>query len=248
MPAGGMPPKRRSASPRKAARAGAPAAAVAAAVTPTLLTYATLLFWLGGIHLMALISLAALYCLPHPGAGAVLAVLVAFALLPVRRPHEAWQRRLAAFIACVAHAYFPVSLVIHPETLAALGNVKQKVVLGLEPHSVLPLAVIALAEGAPGLPAAVDSRERAALASSTLFRVPLVKHLWSWLGLQSVDRRNMRRLLDAPGGCVCIIPGGAAECLLLEEGNETLLLWQCFGCSKLGCPTADLGVPGLEFG
>lgn len=63
---------------------------------------------------------------------------------------------------------------------------------GLEPHSVLPVSVIAFHPGAPGLPVELESREKAALASSAIFRVPFVKHLWSWLGLQSVDRRNMR--------------------------------------------------------
>ena len=63
---------------------------------------------------------------------------------------------------------------------------------GLEPHSVLPIATIAFHHGSPVLPASLEARERAGLASSAVFRVPLVKHLWSWLGLQSVDRRNMR--------------------------------------------------------
>ena len=64
----------------------------------------------------------------------------------------------------------------------------------------LPIATIAFHHGSPVLPASLEARPRAGLASSVVFRVPLVKHLWSWLGLQSVDRRNMR--------CVC---GGAAR-------------------------------------
>jgi hypothetical protein len=57
---------------------------------------------------------------------------------------------------------------------------------------VLPVSTIAFHPGAPGLPASLEARPRAALASGLIFRVPLLKHLWSWLGLQSVDRRNMR--------------------------------------------------------
>ncbi len=56
----------------------------------------------------------------------------------------------------------------------------------------LPVSTIAFHPGAPGLPASLEARPRAALASGLIFRVPLLKHLWSWLGLQSVDRRNMR--------------------------------------------------------
>lgn len=61
----------------------------------------------------------------------------------------------------------------------------------------LPISLVAFHPGAPGLPPALDSLKRAALASSTLFRVPLVKHLWTWLGLQGVDRRNCKRLLGS---------------------------------------------------
>ena len=56
----------------------------------------------------------------------------------------------------------------------------------------LPISTIAFHPGAPGLTPTLGARQRAALASSAIFNVPIVKHLWSWLGLQSVDRRNMR--------------------------------------------------------
>ena len=56
----------------------------------------------------------------------------------------------------------------------------------------LPIATIAFHHVSPVLQASLEARPRAGLASSAVFRVPLVKHLWSWLGLQSVDRRNMR--------------------------------------------------------
>jgi len=89
----------------------------------------------------------------------------------------------------------------------------------------------------------LDKPNRAALASSAIFRVPLVKHLWSWLGLQSVDKRNMRRLLDEDNS-VLLIPGGVQECLLMERGKvcvPKIHLDMCQGLSltRGGCPTGN---------
>jgi len=175
-------------------------------------------------------------------------MLVVLAALPVRRPFEAWQQRLAKHIARTAHAYFSLSCEVHPETLAVFASPDQRCVVGLEPHSVLPLSVIAFGSGAPGLPPAVEARERAALASSTIFRIPLVRHLWTWLGLDSVDRRTMRRLLDE-NRCVLLIPGGAAECLYLQGvEEETVLLSKRFGFAKMALQTGSHLVPAFAFG
>jgi hypothetical protein len=100
---------------------------------------------------------------------------------------------------------------------------------GLEPHSVLPIATIAFHHGSPVLPASLEARERAGLASSAVFRVPLVKHLWSWLGLQSVDRRNMRRALACRSLCPMPLPphcalAPAARRRLLDEDHVVMLI------------------------
>jgi 2-acylglycerol O-acyltransferase 2 len=212
-------------------------------------TLATLLLWLGGLHAVTLWALVVLTYLPHPAAVAAGCLFVAAALLPVRQPHARWQARLAAHICRAAHSYFDIRTHVHEETSALFADSSQRCIVGLEPHSVLPLSVIALSVGAPGLPAAVESRARRALASSALFRVPLVKHLWSWLGLASVDRRNMRRLLDT-GHCVLLIPGGAAECLHMESGSgvERVLLRRRFGFVKLAMQTGSHLVPAFAFG
>ena len=214
------------------------AAAAAAAVK-----YATLLVWLGLLHINTLAGVVAVACLPHPAAATFLAVLCVAALLPVDRPFAPWQQRLARHISDTAHAYFPISM--HCEDAAAFEAKGDKFVIGalraaaplrlilpagshrvhagLEPHSVLPIATIAFHHGSPVLPASLEARPRAGLASSVVFRVPLVKHLWSWLGLQSVDRRNMR--------CACSgAAPRAAQPILPQRSRAPRRPWRAGGC------------------
>jgi hypothetical protein len=94
----------------KAAQAPWTRAALALGVDVTgaaLLVNATLLLWLGLMHINTVVALLCLAWLPHPFAAAVLAVLSAAAFLPIDRPFSPWQERLAAHISATAHAYFP---------------------------------------------------------------------------------------------------------------------------------------------
>lgn len=199
--------------------------------------------WLGGLHVVIGAAVVAVLYVPDPVAVSVLCGLALAAWLPVERPFSKWQVKLAAYIACVANEYFPVTLCVHEETRKVCDAKGAKVVMGLEPHSVLPISVIAFHDGMKQLPRELDKPNRAALASSAIFRVPLVKHLWSWLGLQSVDKRNMRRLLDEDNS-VLLIPGGVQECLLMERGKvcvPKIHLDMCQGLSltRGGCPTGN---------
>ena len=120
-----------------------------------------------------------------------------------------------------------------------------------------------------GLPLEMDTPNRCALASSAIFRVPLVKHLWSWLGLQSVDKRNMRcvlsccsvwtltstppdspthrRLLDEDHS-VLLIPGGVQECLFMRHGTETIFLRKRMGFIKMAIQSGAQLAPAFAFG
>lgn len=185
--------------------------------------------------------------LPHPVAVSVLCGLALAAWWPVERPFSKWQTKLAAHIARVANDYFPVTLEVHEDTRLLCDKKGAKVVMGLEPHSVLPISVIAFHAGMPHLPKELDKPNRAALASSAIFRVPLVKHLWSWLGLQSVDKKNMKRLLDEDNS-VLLIPGGVQECLHMQRGKETIFLRKRTGFVKMAMQSGAHLVPAFAFG
>lgn len=96
------------------------------ALAAAALTYATLLMWLGLLHLNTLAVIAALACLPHPAAAATLALLAAACVLPVDRPFAPWQKRLARHISDTAHAYFPISM--HCEDSATFDGTEKFVI------------------------------------------------------------------------------------------------------------------------
>ena len=118
----GPAPKGATLLERTLAALGLAAAAAAA------LKYATLLLWLGLMHINTVAGAIAVACLPHPAATFFLAVLCVAALLPVDRPFAPWQQRLARHISDTAHAYFPISM--HCEDAAAFEAKGDKFVIG----------------------------------------------------------------------------------------------------------------------
>ena len=116
-------------------------------------------------------------------------------------------------------------------------------VFGVEPHSVLPLGLLAIAKFTNSLPLP-NAR---ALASSVVFLVPIVRHVVTWLGLAPANRASFRRLL-AGGGTVLLVPGGVQECLVLQHGEEVVFLKQRLGFVKLAMEEGAALVPCFCFG
>ena len=151
---------------------------------------------------------ASLYFLPHPLAVGTLASLIALVFLPVRRPFPRWGIAIARAITYAALDYFPMSLEWEDQQSFVEASVKGvPSIIGCEPHGVLPLSIISFADycyyGAE-TPSIV--KETRALATSTIFYIPLLRQLWSWLGIDPISRAHMRALLER-GRSVLMIPG-----------------------------------------
>jgi len=92
--------------------------------------------------------------------------------------------------------------------------------IGLEPHSVLPLAMPACFSTDSVLcPKALRGQKVHGLASSVCFSVPLIRHLWWSLGIRPVSKRVIGRLLSGSddGGGGAFAAGGTSG----EEDTET---------------------------
>jgi hypothetical protein len=176
--------------------------------------------------------------------GAVVAWCTATAILLVVSPKVGMvSAMLVVMSLCVPLDVAPPSLVTRfleasmdsfieylPVEIALCGwkscNSTTKYVIAYEPHGVLPvLMCLFSAVRKPswlGLPKELDGA--AILVSDAVFRVPILRNLWYWLGLRSVSRQSMRKLLDEEGKSVVLCPGGATECLTMRRHSESVYL------------------------
>ena len=196
--------------------------------------------WLGLFHLNALIVFALLISLnDRPSIrNGLIAVYAIVCVFPNKKPYPKWGLRVANHIVHAAQQYFPLrNKHIEEEKHLKLVANGTPVLIGLEPHGVLPLQMAAIADYYLFDGAIRTARDHAcfknegerqrlrdafavssAFASSSIFYVPLVRHLWPWLGLDPISRYHVKKVLSN-GGVAVLVPGGVSEVLKMENTN-----------------------------
>lgn len=204
-------------------------------------TYALMLLWVGVVYIPVALLLLAL----HLRSFVLLGVLILLAVLPV--PRARWGEALAEHIIQCASLYFPITLTLEDSECVQADN--NPSIYCIEPHSVFPLAPIALN------PRGVYKHKLTAntwpatvfLAAAVVFNVPFVRQLWTWLQLEPVSRHKIREQIQKKNANVLLTPGGAEEVLHMGEDHEVVIMSQRFGLAKVALQTgADL-VPAFAF-
>lgn len=181
--------------------------------------------------------------LPRTWAVVTATLLVVLAIVPYPKERPAIVSRVVKdCIACIEH--WCAVRVIHDAD--AFKAVPGPYVIGLEPHSAIPAAIpsVFVAESTR-LPAALQPCH--GVATSAAFHVPLVRHIWWWLGVRPITRDWIAALLRG-GASVCLNPGGIQECLLMAPEHEVAFLRRRLGFVRLALRHGAPLVPAFAFG
>lgn len=203
--------------------------------------YIALPIWMFGLVAGALwptFTLLLFFISPKLATVSLAFLIIAF-VTPLSVPCPAPLSRFLAYCTNAAAAYYPVSF--HYEDKEEVEATPGPVIIGYEPHSVMPQALSMFSEY-PHSEVVKPLAHARTLASSAGFWNPGMRHLWWWLGTRPVSKESFLSQLRK-GRTVALCPGGVQECLYMKRGVEVVYLRKRFGFVKYGFGLGELYDP-----
>lgn len=173
----------------------------------------------------------------------ILPVLLASLLLPIRRGLQPKiLMRLGNWAMHGAAKYFRLKVIADDYDELKKCN---QAIFAMEPHDVLPLGIFSFNKSLNVLP----SYELWGCITGACFKIPIMKHVYTWCSAVSVDKKSIKSMLRR-GISPCICPGGVQEVTLLDRSKKecVLFLKKRFGFIKLALEYGTPIVPCFVFG
>jgi len=148
----------------------------------------------------------------------VISILLLSFILPREFPGSAGTK-IGNWICFNAKKYFGLKVTIEDyDEIQRYSDEDRAVIMAFEPHDILPYSVFCVNKSLSILPGKVG-QSGCALMTSAVFRMPIMKNIYSWLGADSVDKATFRKHLQN-GTSLAFCPGGVQEVMYLDNPDS----------------------------
>lgn len=180
--------------------------------------------WLGWMGFLTYAVIFAATLASEFQRNAIITLLTASFFLPPHFPGDVGIR-IGFWIMQHARKYFGVKVIIENEkAFHKINDEGKTAIFAVEPHDILPYGVFVFSSAFGFLPGRLGDTARC-LMTGTIFQLPIIKHVYTWVGGLPVDKKTFRSRLSR-NECVAFVPGGVQEVTLMDPSRpEELLLY-----------------------
>jgi len=204
--------------------------------------------WLGWMGILTYLILYAAFVASPYQRNAIIAIFSVSAILPPSFP-GALGVKIGNWIMVQASHYFGLKVIVENEgALKDIDKSGKTAIFAIEPHDVLPFSVFAFNPVLNHIPGEMGKTMKI-LMTGAVFKLPLMKHVYSWVGGLPVDKKTFRSQLAKNKG-TGFVPGGVQEVILMDpkKPNDLILyLKSRKGFVKLALELGNPIVPVFTF-
>lgn len=204
--------------------------------------------WLGWMGILTYAVLFAAFLATPLQRNVILSLLTISAILPPSFP-GATGVKIGNWIMKQASKYFGLKVITENEkALVEIDKSGKTGIFTIEPHDMLPYAVFAFNPCLGHIPGRMGET-MSILMTDAVFKLPYMKHVYTWVGGKPVDKKTFRSQLANNLG-TGFVPGGAQESMLFdpEKPNDLILfLAKRKGFVKLALENGNPIVPVFIF-